>query len=201
MESSATWRDRLGDMVSGFIHPAWGHSHARRVLEMALSLASEEEMYVDEDSLLAAAYLHDVGAFEPYKRDEVDHAVRSAEVAPFLLEQVGFDPNRFDLVSDIIVGHMFYSEPTSRPEAVVFHDADALDFAGAIGALRLIAAVGLDDWTPDTKSAIELVRRLRREIPDTLVTESAKRVFEQRRVETEEFLRYISHATDGFRLL
>jgi hypothetical protein len=31
---------------------------------------------------------------------------------------------------------------------VIFHDADTLDFMGAIGVTRLLSIVGLDDWTP-----------------------------------------------------
>ena len=40
-----------------------------------------------------------------------------------------------------ILGHMYDKEPDG-PGAVVLHDADALDFLGALGAARLLAATG-----------------------------------------------------------
>ena len=92
------WRDELLGFLGEIDHPAWGRSHSRRVLETSLRLAEAEELFVDEDVLFAAAYLHDVGAVDPYRREGVDHSERSAGVAPVVLEQVSFDPERMAMV-------------------------------------------------------------------------------------------------------
>jgi hypothetical protein len=52
---------------------------------------------VDTDVLFVASFLHDMSAFMPCKDTKLDAAVRSAER-----------------------GHMYYSDPRTQPEALVF---------------------------------------------------------------------------------
>ena len=195
------WRDELLDFLGEMDHPAWGRSHSRRVLEMSLRLAEAAGLFVDEDVLFAAAYLHDAGAMDPYRREGVDHAERSAGVAPVVLEQVGFDPERMAMVVDVIRGHMYYAEPEHTSEARVFHDADALDYMGAIGVARILAATGAEDWPDDLAGSVDSIRSMRRDVPASLVLESARAIAEERRGVMEEFLVLVSRETDGLRLL
>jgi uncharacterized protein len=195
------WRDELLDFLGEMDHPAWGRSHSRRVLESSLQLAQAEKLFVDEDVLFAAAFLHDVGAIDPYRREGVDHAERSAGVAPVVLEQVDFDPERLAMVVDVIRGHMYYAEPEHTAEARVFHDADSLDYMGAIGVARILAATGAEDWPEDLAGSIDSIRSMRRDVPAGLVTESARSIAEERRVVMEDFLQLVSRETDGLRLL
>ena len=104
-------------------------------------------------------------------------------------------------VKDIIRGHMFYANPTSQIEAIIFHDADVLDFMGAIGVARLLSIVGLDDWTPDLKSAIELIQRFSQELPGKLHTTQAQQMGKIRRAEMEAFLTALSNETRNFNVL
>lgn len=195
------WKDELHAFLGDFHHPAWGTGHSRRVYELALRLAAQEGMAVDPDCLYAAAYLHDLGALEPYRQDGVDHTERSLQAAPAILSQVQFDAERTERVLGCISGHMFYAQPENWPEDLVFHDADTLDFMGHIGIARMLAIVGDDDWTPDLPSAIELVRRFRLQLPDRLATASAKFIATARRAEMEAFLEGVSEASDGLRFL
>ncbi|MGE5506953.1 MAG: HD domain-containing protein, partial [Chitinophagales bacterium] len=126
------WRERLTRLAKELSHPAWGFDHGERVFRLALDLAGEETL--DEEALFAAARLHDTGAFAPYRRPRCDHALRSVEVAPDLLAGAGFPMEKVALVQEIIRGHMFDAEPGPSREAVFFHDADTLDFLGAVGA-------------------------------------------------------------------
>ena len=198
---NAVWRDDLHAFLGELEHPAWGTAHSRRVYDLALRLAAQEGMHVDADCLYAAAHLHDLGALEPYREEGVDHTERSLQAAPAVLDRVGFDPDRIDRVIGCIRGHMFYAKPENWPEDLVFHDADTLDFMGHIGIARLLSIVGDDDWTPDLRSAVELVRRFRLELPDTLTTASARFIAKARRTEMEAFLEGVSEATDGLRFL
>jgi HD superfamily phosphodiesterase len=195
------WKHRLLASTEEFKHPAWGVSHSRRVYELSLQLATEQGAPVDQDALFAAAYLHDVGAFEPYKRPGVDHAERSVQVIEEILNPIGFPLDRISLVKDIVRGHMFYANPAPQIEAVIFHDADVLDFMGAIGVARLLSIVGLDDWTPDLKSAIELIQRFSQELPEKLYTPQARQMGKARRAEMETFLTSLSNETHDFSLL
>ncbi len=182
-------------------HPAWGGAHSRRVYELACRLAEQEGLAVDEDCLYAAAFLHDLGATEPYHEDGVDHTDRSLQAAPAILGEVAFDPARVERVMGCIRGHMFYAKTENWPEDIVFHDADTLDFMGAIGVARILAIVGRDDWTPDLRSGLELIRRFRNDLPDALLTRSAGFIAEARRAEMEAFLVGVSEASEGLRFL
>jgi uncharacterized protein len=195
------WKDELHAFLGEFPHPAWGSSHSRRVYELALRIAAQEGMAVDPDCLYAAAHLHDLGALEPYRREGVDHTERSLEAAPTILGQIGFDPDRTERVMGCIRGHMYYAQPENWPEDLVFHDADTLDFMGDIGIARMLSIVGDDDWTPDLRSTLDLLRRFRLELPEALATASARFVGEARRAEMEAFLEGVSEATDGLRFL
>jgi uncharacterized protein len=171
------------------------------VYALALRLAAQEGMDVDPDCLYAAAMLHDLGAMEPYRVEGMDHTERSLQAAPAILGEVGFDPDRTERVLGCIRGHMFYATPENWPEDIVFHDADTLDFMGHIGVARLLAIVGKDDWTPDLSATVELIRRFRLQLPDTLATSAARFIAEARRAEMDAFLEGVSEASDGLRFL
>ena len=195
------WRTRLLTFAQRFEHPAWGISHAERVYELSLHLADLEGAEVDLDGLFAAAYLHDVGAFEPYKKEGADHAETSVRVMETILSSLGFPSEEVPLVKEIVQGHMFYADPGTRTEAMIFHDADTLDFLGAIGIARLLAIVGLDDWTPDLRSAVELIRRFSQELPDKLVTSHAKEMGTKRQAEMMAFITALASETEGLETL
>jgi uncharacterized protein len=195
------WREALHAFLGDLTHPAWGSGHSRRVYELALRLSEQEGMAADPDCLYAAAFLHDLGALEPYRETGVDHTERSLQAAPAILAEVGFDPERVERVLGCIRGHMFYNTPENWPEDLVFHDADTLDFMGHIGIARLLAIVEKDDWTPDLPAALEVIRRFRLQLPETLVTPAARFVAEARRNEMEAFLEGVSEASDGLRFL
>jgi hypothetical protein len=77
------------------------------------------------------------------------------------------------------------------------HDADTLEFLGAVGVARVLAIVGLDDWAPDLHSAVQLLERLARELPARLITAPARELGEQRAAETNAFLAALARETLG----
>ena len=198
-----SWQERLVEEAARFQHPAWGVSHCRRVYDLAVQLgdSSGAGASVDKDALFAAAYVHDLGAFAPYRREGVDHAERSVEVAAEILVAAGFGAPKVPLVQEIVRGHMYYAEPAALPEAVYFHDADVLDFMGAVGIARLLSIVGRDDWTPDLPAAIALIDRFRRELPGRLHTEVARRIGEERQREMDAFVAALAAETHGLQVL
>jgi len=92
---------------------------------------------------------------------------------------------------------MYDQAPSKAIEAVVFHDADTLEFLGVIGITRILSIVGLDDWTPDLKSAVGLIRRFSQELPEKLVTPLAKESGLKRKWEMQDFLRLLESESFG----
>jgi len=196
------WREYLLVFAEEkFEHPAWGFNHCNRVYNMAMNIAAAENLRVDEESIYGAAYIHDIGAFNPYKKPEVDHAERSGQLCDEVLNNIKFPESKIKLVREIVEHHMFYAEPGPSSEAVIFRDSDILDFMGIIGITRILSIVGIDDWTPDLASAIDLIRKFSAELCDQLITSEAWRIGNMRKIEMEDYLELLSLQTDGFEYL
>ncbi|MFX1521028.1 MAG: HD domain-containing protein [Promethearchaeota archaeon] len=195
------WKQQLLAFTEKFKHPAWGKSHFQRIYELSLQLAKEQGIEIDQEALFAAAYLHDIGAFDPYKKPGIDHAERSIQFVEDILSPMGFPLEKISLVKDIIRGHMFYENPASHNESVIFHDADVLDFMGIIGVTRLLSIVGLSDWAPDLRSAIELIQRFSKELLEKLHTPQARQIGKVRREEMQIYLKNLSKETRNLQVL
>jgi hypothetical protein len=109
--------------------------------------------------------------------------------------------NKIPAVKEIIDGHMFYREPSSRIEAIIFHDADVLDFMGFIGITQLLAIVGISDWTPDVKSALELIQKFSIELPEKLHTPLAQKIGDKRKNEMVSFLNGLFEESNDLTLI
>ncbi len=135
------WRETVRKFsAEHFKNPAWGYTHSVRDYELARSLAASDHITLDDDVLYAAAYLHDMAAFPPWAKPQVDHADEAAAVVDTVLKGTGFPMSKIDAVRGAIRTHMYQRDPVG-PEALYLHDADALDWLGAIGVARIIALV------------------------------------------------------------
>jgi uncharacterized protein len=195
------WKQQLLAFTEQLKHPAWGFSHFQRIFELSLQLAKAQNIDVDQDALFAAAYLHDIGAFEPHRQPEIDHAERSIQLIEEILTPMGFPVEKIPLVKDIISGHMFYENPSERKESIIFHDADVLDFMGIIGVTRLLSIVGISDWAPNLKSAIKRIQQFIKELPEKLHTPQARQIGKIRQKEMETFLEILSKETRNLEAL
>ncbi len=194
-------KTELEDFVKTLRHPAWGWSHCQRILELSLRLAKEQNFKVDVESITAASFLHDIGSFPQYKVESMDHTDRSIQLIDKILPKYNFPVDKIPVVKEIIAGHMFYHEPSTRIEAIVFHDADVLDFMGCIGITRLLAIVGISDWTPDVKSAIKLIEKFSNELPEKLHTPLAQKMGEKRKNEMVSFLHSLIEESNELTLI
>jgi uncharacterized protein len=141
------WKDKLIEFVKDCKHPAWGFTHFTRVYELSLELATAQKADVDDDALYAAAYLHDIGAFEPFRQEGRDHSDVAIENCDEILNSIDFPSEKIPLVKEIIKSHMFYAKLGESIESKIFHDADTLEFMGIIGITRILSIVGIADWT------------------------------------------------------
>jgi uncharacterized protein len=193
----SAWRRAVhAHAQANLAHPSWGWRHSERNYLLAMSLAEAEGLSVDADVLFAAAFLHDWGGIAPFASQGVDHAVRSVELAEPFLRDAGFPMEKFPAVRAAILGHMYDKEPEG-PEAIVMHDADALDFLGALGSARLLAATGEGD---DYDLALRRIERFAVDIPPRLKTEAAQRMAPERVAVMTDFLsRVRSETPEGAR--
>ena len=183
----APWKVTIYELAqSKFHHPAWGWQHSERNYQVALELARDDGMHVDTDVLFAAAFLHDMAAFMPCRDGKMEHGECAAEQSGDILRAAGFPMAKLPAVLAAERGHMYYSDPGTQPEAIVLHDADSLDFLGAIGAARMISLTG--ERAESFARAVKSLRSFLREIPPRLITKTAKRIGEERAAELERFL-------------
>jgi uncharacterized protein len=183
----APWKASVYHLAqSTFLHPAWGWQHSERNYDLALRLAREDGLTVDRDVLFAAAFLHDMAAFRPCADKKMEHGDCAAIQSESVLKAAGFPMQKFAAVQDVERRHMYYRDAGARPEAIVLHDADSLDFLGDIGAARMISLTGAK--APSFGAAIKQLRALLKDIPPRLVTKAARRIGAQRAAELRTFL-------------
>jgi uncharacterized protein len=131
---------------------AHGREHVLRVVstckEIAASIVADEGLPIDEDVLLAAAYLHDIGRLGdmmPLARAvppaSEPHASRSVAFAREILRGMGgFPLKKVPAVEQAILAHSFsLGERPASIEGEILSDADKLDALGAQGIIRTVA--------------------------------------------------------------
>lgn len=127
----------------GGLAPTHDWHHVERVVANAETLAARTDRPVDEEVLLAAAWLHDVGRKRESDGEIADHAEWGAAEARRLLAEQGARDETVDAVAHCIRAHRFSNdvEPDSI-EAELLSDADNLDAIGAVGLARTFAYAG-----------------------------------------------------------
>lgn len=200
---SAGWREVVRTFaLQHFKHPAWGYSHSVRDYELAKSLAQADHVTLDDDVLFAAAYLHDMAAFAPWDRDKegIDHSDEGARVADTVLRGTGFPMEKMDAVRGAIRTHMYYRTPVG-PEALYLHDADALDWLGAIGVARVMALVDPNGGEPDGPKAVKMLEANLAKVPSRVLSPAGRARMPELRDELDGFLKALGRETDQYRTL
>lgn len=199
---SSDWRANIRAFAETHLqHTAWGPAHGRRDYEMTLSLARAEGVAVDDDALYAAAYLHDMGGIPPYAKAGVDHGDRSIQLVDSVLRDAGFPMEKSALVKEIIDHHQYYRPPDTLAVAVLFRDADILDFLGAVDVARILSLTTREKFTPDLPHAVEAIRQNMLQMPGRLQSAAAKREGAKRVAEMQRYLDELAAETDSLRVL
>ena len=200
--AEAPWRAKVRAFAEAHLqHTAWGPAHGRRDYEMTLQLARAEGLTVDDDALYAAAYLHDMGGIPPYAVPGVDHGDRSIQLVDSILRDAGFPMQKSALVKEIIDHHQYYRPPDTLRVAVLFRDADILDFMGAIDVARILSLTTREKFTPDLPHAVAVIKQQMTEMPKLLQSDAAKREGEKRAREMQQYLDALSAESDSLRVL
>ena len=180
-----------------FRNPAWGYSHSVRDYKLARQLASEDGVTLDDDVLYAAAYLHDMAAFAPYEKADVDHADEAARIVDSVLAGSGFPMGKIDAVRGAIRTHMYDRDP-SGPEAIYLHDADALDWLGSIGVARIFGLVDPNGGEPTGPAAVKMLRDNLAKVPPRVLSKAGRAQVASRTAELQRFLRELGRESANF---
>jgi hypothetical protein len=197
------WREVVRQFAAQhFKNPAWGYSHSVRDYTLAKALAEADHAMIDDDVLFAAAYLHDMAAFAPWDREKegIDHADEGARIVDTVLNGTGFPPAKIDAVRGAIRTHMFDRTPVG-PEALYLHDADALDWLGAIGVARVIALVDPNGGEPDGPKAVKMLEDNLALVPSRVLSPAGKKRVPLLQQELAQFLKDLRRETDDYRML
>jgi len=200
-DAPADWHATVRDFArQHFKHPAWGYSHSLRDYSLARELAAADHVTLDDDVLFAAAYLHDMAAFAPWANDKLDHSDVGADRVDSILKGTGFPMGKIDAVRGAIRTHMYYRDPTG-PEALYLHDADALDWLGAIGVARIFALVDPNGGDPDGPKAVKMLEDNLAKVPARVLSPAGRARLPQRKTELEQFLKNLRRESADFRTL
>jgi len=199
--AASDWRATVRDFAQAhFKNPAWGYSHCERDYALARELAAADHVTVDDDVLFAAAYLHDLAAFPPWENEKLDHSDVAADGVDVVLKGTGFPMAKIDAVRGAIRSHMYYRDP-SGPEALYLHDADALDWLGAIGVARILALVDPNGGEPDGPKAVKMLEDNLSKVPSRVLSPAGRARVPERQMELERFLKELRRESDDLRTL
>lgn len=196
----SVWRDDIEAKVGSLRHPAWGPEHCRRLYLLCREIAALEDLTVDDDVVFATAWLHDIGSFDEFCVGETPPEC-AALAADKLLKDTDFLQEKLPTVTRIIREHSFEGPERDTAEARVLRDADMLEFTGPVGIVRLLSSVGLEEWLPDTGTALGLAREFCERLPGEMYTATAARIAERRGSAGIEFLDRLEADAGGLKEL
>jgi uncharacterized protein len=167
----------------------WGINHTRRLLHLVSVIG--EGLEYNEEAVWLAAHLHDWGAYAPWAQKDVDHVLRSRQVAEsFLSERDCPEPLKSLILECIELHHTSGSERSL--ESILLRDADVLDFLGIVGMLR--------DFSKNPRNlrkAYQEVQRRRDKLPTSLCLEKARKIAAERVKEMDMLLIQFEAETFG----
>ena len=168
----------------------WGINHTRRLLHL-ISIIGEGQEY-NADAVWLAAHLHDWGGYTPWAQKEVNHALRSKQVAETFLAERGYSDDLIELVLECIEYH--HSGDSQRSiESILLSDADALDFLGVVGVLR-----DFSKNPRELRRGYEATRRRREKLPSMLCLKRSKEIAAKRIKQMDELLATFEADTFGY---
>ena len=198
---AADWHASVREFAAKhFKNPAWGYSHCMRDYALARKLAAADHAALDDDVLFAASYLHDMAAFKPWEKEKLDHSDVAADVVDTVLKGTGFPMAKIDAVRGAIRTHMYYRDP-SGPEALYLHDADALDWLGAIGVARVTALVDPNGGDPDGPKAVKMLEDNLKDVPSRVFSPAGKAMVPARKAELERYLKDLRSESENLNTL
>lgn len=125
--------------------PVASLDHVERMVTWSQKLS--QDLPADPEILVAGALVHDIGVVQ----DRPKHYEAGLPLAREILRQAGLAEDKIEPALHVMQAHSRYGGPEPQtPEAEIGQDADALEYLGAIGIVRLVVR-GLKDGSFDGK--------------------------------------------------
>ncbi|MFZ6654530.1 HD domain-containing protein [Undibacterium sp. TJN19] len=189
------WRANVIEFSKkNFKHPAWGFSHSMRDYNLAKSLALQDKVTIDDDVLFAAAYLHDIAAFPHWEKEGINHADQGAAIVDTILNGSGFPVEKIETVRHAIKTHMFNRDPVGV-ESVYLHDADALDWLGAIGIVRILSMIEHNGEQPDSHKIVGMLENYTYNVPNHVISPAGQLLAVERKADSMRYLQQLKSET------
>lgn len=99
--------------------------HFLDVARLALILNLKERMGVEQELIYGAALLHDIGRHVQYA-EGTPHEAASAEIAPEILKDCGFDEKETAVIIEAIAGHRRRESASEKNLTGLLYRADKL---------------------------------------------------------------------------
>lgn len=198
--------------------------HVMRVYALSLTIA-KKELNVNLDILRAAVLLHDIGAAKEAtdQTGQTDHAVIGAKMAKPILENLGFSVIDINNIQHCILSHRYRNNIKPETiEAKIVHDADKLETVGAIGVARSFSWIGkhqakiykkvnIEEYIKEnqggeingriqdkSKHSVHINYEVKDKfLLDTLYTETAKKIGQERLAYYKSFLDRLEQEVNG----
>lgn len=186
--------------------------HVYRVTNQAMIIAEKYKDVVDNDVLLVACLLHDIGRKAQFDNPAVCHAQAGADMAYEFLRSLGFEKDYCNKVHHCIKSHRY--RKTNEPESIeakILFDSDKLDITGALGISRTLLYKGkvneplyaIDDnnviYTTETTQPESFIKEYHfklSKVYDKFYTEEAFLIAQKRKKITESFYEELMREID-----
>lgn len=168
----------------------WGINHTKRLMKLVDMIADGEE-YNDE-VIWMTAHMHDWGAYGEWYQEDIDHVERSLQVVEPYLREREYPDELIAQILDCIANHHSENSDLSR-EALLFRDADAVDFLGVVGVMR-----NFSRNPKDLRKGFRAALAKRQKLPGILVYRKAREMAEKRVVEMDNILALFESESWGF---
>ncbi|MBU1155374.1 MAG: HD domain-containing protein [Proteobacteria bacterium] len=156
--------------------PVASVDHVERMVTWSQKLSQGLEP--DPEVLVAGALVHDIGVV----LDRPKHFEAGIPLAREVLREAGLSEDKIEPALHVMQAHSRYGGPEPQTlEAKIGQDADALEYLGAIGVVRLVVR-GLKDGSFDGKISKfpDFMRSIIAKVDDTFHTEKAEELGRER---------------------
>lgn len=156
--------------------PVASVDHVERMVAWCQKLS--QGLQPDLEVLVAGALVHDIGVV----LDRPSHFEAGMPLARDILQEAGLAEEKIDPALHVMQTHSRYGGPEPQTlEAQIGQDADALEYLGAIGVVRLVVR-GLKDGSFDGRISKfpDFMRSIIAKVDNTFHTSEAEKLGQQR---------------------
>lgn len=204
--------DKIREQAEDFfgdVNPAHDWFHVKRVHELALRIAEEEN--ADKEVVEAAVFLHDIGRAKEDHGKINNHAEWGAEKAEKILDNLDYSQEFIEEVKHCINSHRYSTDPDPDTlEAKVLSDADNLDALGATGISRTFTYGGErgsviadpelpveDDKSSSGATSVNHLEKKILNLKDRMYTDTGKDIAEERHDYVASFVERFKEEMQG----